>query len=54
MNKTKIEKHKNRFTNFITYVIDGRTTEEQQEMLKTIIEVAEDILNNIKSKGENK
>ena len=53
MDKTKIEKHKNRFTNFITYDLDGRTTEEQEDILKVIIEVTEDMLNNIKFKGEN-
>ena len=53
MGKTKIEKHKNRFKNFITYDLKGRTTEEQEDILKVIIEVAEDVLNNIKLEGEN-
>ena len=53
MGKTGIEKHKNRFKNFITYDLDGRTTEEQEDILKVIIEVAEDMLNNIKLEGEN-
>ena len=50
--ETKIEKHKNRFTNFITYDLEDRTIEEQEYILKVIIEVSKELLNNIKSKGE--
>lgn len=52
MGKTGIEKHKNRFKNFITYDLENRKVEEQQEVLKAIIEVAEDILGGIKSKDK--
>ena len=53
MGKTGIEEHKNRFKNFITYDLVGRTTEEQEDILKVIIEVTENMLNNIKLEGEH-
>ena len=53
MGKIGIEEHKNRFKNFITYDLVGRPTEEQEDILKVIIEVAEELLNNIKLEGEN-
>ena len=48
-----IEKHKNRFKGFITYDLKDREIEEQKDILKVIIEVTEDMLNNMNFKGEN-
>lgn len=52
--KITTTEHKNRFKNFIAYDLEDRATEEQKEILKVIIEVSKELLNDIELKGENK
>jgi hypothetical protein len=49
MDKTQRTNHYNRFKGVISYDLESREIEEQKEILKTIIEVAKDML----EEGEN-
>ena len=49
MSKTQRTNHYNRVKGVVSYALEDRTIEEQKEILKTIIEVAKDML----EEGEN-